>query len=342
MAGRRTNLALFGLLAGALVTGAAAYGLGRDWSWWVVVAHGVLGLGILLLAPWKSVIARRGLRRRRAGSLASVVFAVLVAMAVLFGVLHATGLAVSLGPVTAMQVHVGSALLSIPFAVWHVVARRVRVRRTDLSRRNLLRAGAVAGGAGLLYAATEGLVRVTPLPGGDRRFTGSYETGSFRPEEMPVTQWLNDPVPGVAPDTWRLEISAGGGVAAGSRVVRSWSYEELFAFGDRVRATIDCTGGWYAEQDWEGVWLTTLIPGTGDARSLDVRSVTGYGRRFPVSDLGRLFLATRVGGAALDAGHGFPARIVAPGRRGFWWVKWVRRIELSPTPWWWQPPFPLA
>jgi DMSO/TMAO reductase YedYZ molybdopterin-dependent catalytic subunit len=342
MAGRRTNLALFGLLGGALATGAAAYALGRGWSRWVVVGHGVLGLGLLLLAPWKSVIARRGLRRRRPGSWASVAFALLVAVAVLFGVLHATGVAVSLGPVTAMQVHVGSALLSIPFAVWHVVARRVRVRRTDLSRRNLLRAGAVAGGAGLLYAATEGLVRVSPLPGGDRRFTGSYETGSFRPAEMPVTQWLNDPVPRVDPEAWRLVVSAGGGVDAGSEIRRSWSYGELSSFRDRVRATVDCTGGWYAEQDWEGVWLATLIPATGDARSLHVRSVTGYGRRFPVADLGRLLLATRVGGSVLDAGHGFPARIVAPGRRGFWWVKWVERIELSATPWWWQPPFPLA
>jgi DMSO/TMAO reductase YedYZ molybdopterin-dependent catalytic subunit len=53
-------------------------------------------------------------------------------------------------------------------------------------------------------------------------------------------------------------------------------------------------------------------------------------------------VATRVGGAPLSVGHGFPARLVAPGRRGFWWVKWVDRIELRSTPWWWQPPFPVT
>src|SRR5215218_7932615 len=146
MAGRRTNLALFGLLAGALGTGALAYALGRGWAGWIVAVHGAVGLGIVLLAPWKSVIARRGLRRRRRGAWASVTFSALVAVAILFGILHATGLAVSMGPVTAMQVHVGAALLSIPFALWHVASRRVRVRRTDLSRRTLLRAGALAGG----------------------------------------------------------------------------------------------------------------------------------------------------------------------------------------------------
>ena len=46
--------------------------------------------------------------------------------------------------------------------------------------------------------------------------------------------------------------------------------------------------------------------------------------------------------APLSVGHGFPARLVAPGRRGFWWVKWVDRIELQTTPWWWQPPFPVT
>jgi hypothetical protein len=341
MAGRRTNLALLGLLAGALGSGALAYALGTGWARWAVVAHGVLGLGILLLAPWKSVIARRSLRRRRPGSWASVAFTFLVAVAILFGVLHATGLAVHLGPVTSMQVHVGAALLSVPLAVWHVVARRVRFRRTDLTRRNLVRAGAVAGGAGLLYAAAEGLVRLSALPGRGRRFTGSYETGSFDPAGMPVTQWLNDSVPRIDPAGWRLVVAAGEGarLQAGAR---EWTYDELSGFDDRVRATIDCTGGWFAEQDWEGVWLSRLVPDLGEARSVFVRSVTGYPRRFPASDIPRLLLATRASGRPLDPGHGFPARLVAPGRRGFWWVKWVDRIELSTIPWWWQPPFPVS
>jgi DMSO/TMAO reductase YedYZ molybdopterin-dependent catalytic subunit len=49
-----------------------------------------------------------------------------------------------------------------------------------------------------------------------------------------------------------------------------------------------------------------------------------------------------VGGRPLSVGHGFPARLVAPGRRGFWWVKWVSEIDVDDSPWWWQPPLPLA
>jgi DMSO/TMAO reductase YedYZ molybdopterin-dependent catalytic subunit len=53
-------------------------------------------------------------------------------------------------------------------------------------------------------------------------------------------------------------------------------------------------------------------------------------------------VATHVGDAALSAGHGAPARLIAPGRRGFWWVKWITAIDVDDEPWWWQPPFPLT
>ena len=72
------------------------------------------------------------------------------------------------------------------------------------------------------------------------------------------------------------------------------------------------------------------------------RSVTGYWRRFPLEDAPNLLLATHLGGKPLTSGHGAPVRLVAPGRRGFWWVKWVSSVEVDNTPPWWQPPLPLT
>jgi hypothetical protein len=46
------------------------------------------------------------------------------------------------------------------------------------------------------------------------------------------------------------------------------------------------------------------------------------------------------GGEPWARRHGFPL-VVVPGRRDYWWVKWVDRIELQQTPAWSQPPFPL-
>ncbi|MGH2821321.1 MAG: molybdopterin-dependent oxidoreductase [Actinomycetota bacterium] len=319
-------MALSVALATALISGGLAFGVGSSWSRPVLAAHGALGLTVLLLSPWKSVIARRGLRRARAGRASSMTLSLMVVVVVLTGIGHATGVAVSFGPVSAMQVHVGVALAAVPLALWHVVRRPQRVHRADLSRRNALRAGALVGAGGLAYLGIEGASRALSLPGAKRRGTGSYEAGSFRPEEMPVTQWLFDRVPSI--DRWSLRVGD-----------RTLTYEDLDAYDDAVRATLDCTGGWYARQEWSGVRLDRLLDGGG--RSIAVTSATGYRRLFPRGDATDLLVALRVGGRPLSAGHGFPARIVAPGRRGFWWVKWVTSIQPSDAPWWLQPPFPL-
>jgi len=331
-AGRGTNLTLLILLATALLTGGFAFANGGDWAWWALAAHGAAGLGILLLAPWKSVVSARGLRRSRPGTPVSVALAVFVLITIVSGLGHATGLWTSL---LAMQVHVGAALTAMPLAIWHVVARPVRPRQSDVSRRTLVRAGVVTGGAIVAFGAVEGVTRVSGLRGSDRRPTGSYEAGSFAPAEMPVTQWLDDAPPSIDAAAWGLEVRTPSGA-------RTWTFEDVLEFDDRLRATLDCTGGWFAHQDWSGVRLDRLLGDVDGVRSIVAVSATGFNRRFPIADAGGMLLATRVGDRYLSQGHGFPARIVAPGRRGFWWVKWVERLETSGTPWWWQSPFPLT
>jgi Oxidoreductase molybdopterin binding domain len=330
---RWTNLALFALLGSAFTTGWVAFFYGTAPSRWSLIIHASSGFAIVALTPWKSVIAAHGIKHRRSGWAVSLVFSLLVVISVLAGLLHSSGLLRQVGWISAMEVHVGAALIALPLAVWHVIARRIPLRGTDLSRRSLLRGGVLLGAAGLGYAATEVLARVTNLPGAQRRFTGSYDLGSLQPEQLPVTQWMFDPVKIISSSSWRLAIDAGG-------PVHHWSYDDLLAFNDQVRATLDCTGGFYSEQDWSGVWLHRLLPATPGALSLLVRSSTGYTRRFPIDEAPRLLVATRLGGAVLDPGHGFPVRLVAPNRRGFWWVKWVTGITAEIFPSWWQVPFP--
>lgn len=314
--GRLTNLALLGFLAVAFTSGWLAFELSGQPARATLLVHAAAGVGIVVLVPWKSVIAKRGLRRKRELRWASLVLALGVAVSVAFGILHSAGRP-DVGYLTAMDFHVGAAICVIPFVIWHVLARPLRLRATDLSRRSFLKGAIVAG------AAAAG---VAVLPSARRAPTGSFAAA------FPVpTQWMFDGVPLIAMDSWRLN-------AAG----RTWTYDDIARFDDRVTAVLDCTGGWYTEQEWTGVLLERLLPpGASAPSSLSVRSLTGYSRRFPASDAGRILLATRVGGRTLDPGNGYPARLVVPGQRGFSWVKWVVAIDADDAPWWWQPPFPL-
>lgn len=323
--GARTNLALLGLLVVAFLTGWLAFALdSAQPSRWSLVLHAASGFAILALLPWKSMIARRGTRRTGAGSWPSFVLAALVIVSLAAGVMHSTGLVLQVGPFDAMWYHVAAAIAAVPFAIWHLVARRVRVRRTDFSRRAVLRGAAVGGVAIAAYAGSELVVRAIGLPGATRRFTGSYES-----RDLPISNWLFDPIPQIETASWTLATPE-----------KAWSYDELARFNDTVTATLDCTGGFYSTQQWSGVRLDRLV-GRASGESIRVVSRTGYDRRFPIDDAPRLLLATSVGGQRLDAGHGYPARLVAADRRGFWWVKWVVAIEVDDLPHWWQPPFPL-
>ena len=325
--GARTNLGLLLLLALAFATGWIAFSFATSPSRWSLVLHASAGVAILLLLPWKSMVARRGVRKARPGRWASIALAVLVIVSLAAGLAHSAGL-IFIGPLTAMDFHVGAALVAVPFAIWHVVARPIRLRGTDLSRRTFLRGAAVLGAAAAGYGATELVVRAAGLPGARRRLTGSYEAGSFAPDLMPVSSWMFDAIPDIDPERWNIVVAG-----------RTLGYKELAAFDDQVEATLDCTGGFFSTQQWAGARLDRLIP-SGSGTSIRVVSHTGYDRRFPIEEAGRMLLATRFGGRSLDAGHGFPARLVAPDRRGFWWVKWVTVIEIDDTPYWWQSPFP--
>jgi DMSO/TMAO reductase YedYZ molybdopterin-dependent catalytic subunit len=336
-AGRRTNLALLLLLAVALTTGTLAFGVGTPVpAWLVTTAHGLAGLGLVLLIPWKSVVVRRGFRRRppRPGRLSGVALAILVPLALVAGFLHSLGGFRAYLGVFPMQVHVAAALIAVPFAVHHVLVRRQLPRRGDVSRRSALRSLALAAGAVGAYAAVEGIAALARLPGRGRQVTGSHEVGSGVPLRMPVTQWLADPVPELDPNVWTLRVVTPIGA-------HELGYAEFAAGTDVVTAVLDCTGGWYAQQRWRGVRLDRILPVLNGPQSIDVVSVTGYRRRFPAGDAAGMLLAAFAGDAPLSAGHGAPLRLVAPGRRGFWWVKWVTRVEVVDQPWWWQPPAPL-
>ncbi|MBA8793825.1 hypothetical protein FHX74_001430 [Friedmanniella endophytica] len=332
-AGRRTNLAILVLLVGCALSGGLAFATARG-AGAVLAAglHGTLAVALLVLAPWKSAIVGRVWRSREGARLRRIrptgwLLVLLVVICLGAGFVQLLVGYVVVGGLSPIQVHVGSAALLAPVLVWHVVShRRQRLRRTDLTRRRALVTVAGLAGSAVGVVALTGAAQVSRGPA--RR---PAATGSRPVHTAPATIWLFDPVPALA-DDHPVRLPTGRLTSA-----------ELAARATPVTARLDCTSGWYADQVWSAVPLERLL-GTErptDARSVVVRSVTGYTRTFPATDLGRLWLAVAVDDAPLDAAHGGPVRLLAPGRRGFWWVKWVDEVRWETRPSWRQPPFPL-
>jgi len=324
MTGRWANLALAVLVPLSLLSGVALFLVGSGPVWLVAVLHGGLGLGFLALVPWKRVVVRRGLERRRPGRDVSITLTWVLLVAVLSGLAHLVGLTGAALPVTMMQLHVTAGVVATVLTIVHAVQRPVRLRRTDWGRRALLRGGVVtaaAAGLGVAAAATGAALDRD----GNRQATGSFRVP---PDRAPVTQWFLDTVPDLDVGAWRLTVVTPDGA-------RQLALSDVQG-GDEVRAVLDCTGGWWADVVWGGTRLSRLVP---VGATVLVTSTTGYARRLPVSE--DLLLATTMGGQALTPGHGAPVRLVVPGRRGYHWVKWVERIEVVDGPWWAQPPLPL-
>ena len=122
---------------------------------------------------------------------------------------------------TVLTVHVGAAVLALPLLVVHVWGRRQRPRRADMTRRTVLRAGALGAGSLAVYTVIDAGTGALGLPGQHRRATGSYERGSGEPDRMPVTQWFTDTVPTVERESWRLTVGTLAASAARSALPSS-------------------------------------------------------------------------------------------------------------------------
>ena len=243
------------------------------------------------------------------------------------------------GGFSLVSLHIYVAVVLSVLIVWHVLRMRFVLRLPETFGRRLFMGTAVSTLTGLLFwRGFEWAKNEWKLPGAARRFTGSYERGSFG-GAFPAVSWIADRPQPVDVVAWELQIDG---------VVKrpySLTYQNLLELvTDEIEATLDCTGGWYTTQLWQGVRLDDLLEmaEVGDgAHSVTIRSMTGYKRRFSLDEAGEFLLA--VGGAKrrLSHGHGYPLRLVAPGKRGVEWVKWVTEIQVNATSKIWQSPLPL-
>src|SRR5215468_2071920 len=89
--GRQANQALLVVLLFAFGTGIATVAIGSPDGAWVAIGHGICGMAVVLLIPWKSRVVRRGLRRTRVSRWTSLLLAGLALFTLIAGVGYATG-----------------------------------------------------------------------------------------------------------------------------------------------------------------------------------------------------------------------------------------------------------
>jgi DMSO/TMAO reductase YedYZ molybdopterin-dependent catalytic subunit len=325
------SLALAAALAG--LSGIVGLVSGQPQEWFVFALHAVAGFWLLLLLwgklrrVWPRLIHLRRWDRRTGFALLALIAVVL---AIGTGIWWAVGGDIDVAGLNALNWHIGLGFALAMAIVLHMLARAKRLRKRDMmGRRKALHFGALLLGSMALWPLQQASERALHLPGAQERFTGSREMGSYAGNAFPTSSWVADAPRPLDTQTWRLSL--GGAV----KTPRSFSYDELVAAGDRLDATLDCTGGFYSTQHWQGILIGRLLDSVvlhPDARYVSFISVTSYRWSLPLEEARAALLATHSGSDPLSHEHGFPLRLVAPGHRGFQWVKWITRVEVLTEP----------
>ena len=281
--GQIVDWTIFLLLSFQVITGLISLLTGRWEGRLVFYLHGGAGLALLVLLFWKF---RRVLRRLTrpalwgVSTLVSVAASLVVLATVLTGLVWVTFQWPSGWP-SGMNLHILFALALVPLYLLHMALRwKPPPPREMASRRNALRFVGVLVAGAVAWQVQDRVNRLADTPGAQRRFTGSDEAGSDSGNAFPTTSWMLDNPPPVDRSTWRLRVHG-----AVEREI-ALAYGQVSGDTTVIRSVLDCTGGWYSVQDWEGVrvgWLLERVAPRPDAVAVSFKSVTGYRWSLPMA-----------------------------------------------------------
>lgn len=329
---RLVDWSILALVMVGVGTGVLALLTGQPRGRVVFWLHGIAGLALALFLVFKFRRVSRRVTNRTHWDRAtpiSILVAIVAVLALATGIFWVLGGDFRFFVWNALTVHMFLGVLVLPLVLLHLRHRFRLPRRTDFeARRTTLQFTGLLLTSAVAWRLQGVANRLLNTAGATRRFTGSKPAGSEGDADFPVTNWMVDDPDRIDTDDW--ELSVDGAVSQPLAL----DYTDL-GTPTNLRATLDCTSGWYTVQDWRGVRVGDLLEraGTGeDAQWVRFRSVTGYRWSLPIEEARDALLATHVGENPLSHGHGAPLRLVAPGRRGFQWVKWVETVEVRKYP----------
>ncbi|WES65357.1 molybdopterin-dependent oxidoreductase [Microbacter sp. GSS18] len=196
-----------------------------------------------------------------------------------------------------------------------------------VSRRGALIAVGSAAGVVALATAGQTVAPLAPLAVLAPRRPG------IGPQGLPVNRTAAEAgvIASARSPEWRLTVVGPDGSADLSLMdLRSMPQHT-------VELPIACVEGWSQNAVWTGVRVQDVIALVGAGPDSDVRFTslqtrgafaTSRMRHEYVSDPLSL-IALRLGGETLDIEHGYPARVIAPGRPGVRQTKWLSAVEVT-------------
>ncbi len=147
----------------------------------------------------------------------------------------------------------------------------------------------------------------------------------------PISQQGNNAIKGtqfIDKDIYRLRID--GMVERPANL----TYDQITTYTPVSKVvTLNCVEGWSFTAKWTGVPLKILLDGTGireNATTVIFYSTDGYSTSHDLDYLidNNIMLAYRINDIILPPDRGFPLQLVAEGKYGYKWAKWIYHIEL--------------
>ncbi|WP_338255330.1 molybdopterin-dependent oxidoreductase [Dictyobacter halimunensis] len=209
---------------------------------------------------------------------------------------------------------------------------RVVARRRQLLARSGVVALGVGAGLGTFGSIQKFLDNYTAYDGIKTSFP-NHTDYPITPNNDHYVVTQNPVDPSVDINLWRLEV---GGLV---NKLGTYTYEELQKLPSTARAiTLECIangpgGHLMGNAVWHGVPLRTLIEQQGGtqpgAKYIAFYCADGYNTSLPLQEVLEAdpLLAWNMNGVDLPKRHGYPLRVLIPGRYGEENPKWLTRIE---------------
>ncbi|MBP2029719.1 DMSO/TMAO reductase YedYZ molybdopterin-dependent catalytic subunit [Methanohalophilus levihalophilus] len=148
----------------------------------------------------------------------------------------------------------------------------------------------------------------------------------------PIDEQRNNAIKGTQylyPDDYRLEIT---GMVNETTVL---TYDDILSYPSVSKAVpLDCVEGWGFAAKWTGVKMETLLDDAGlqeGATTVIFYSEDGYSTALELDYLldKNIIVAYKINDVTLPHDRGFPLQLVAEGKYGYKWAKWIVKIEVT-------------